>query len=120
MIVPTADRAKATVQVKVAFHSYDARVLPEMGAKVHFIPVTVQSTESDTQPVLTVPASAVVDRGGRTVVYMVNQDRAAEIPVAVGKRLGSAVTILQGLAPGALVIDSVGEGVRPGVKVTVR
>jgi RND family efflux transporter MFP subunit len=120
MIVPTADRAKATVQVKVAFQSYDARVLPEMGAKVHFLPVTVQSTETDTQPVLTVPASAVVDRGGRTVVYMVNQDRAAEIPVAVGKRLGNAVTILQGLAPGALVIDSVGEGVRPGVKVTVR
>src|SRR6266516_3649228 len=38
MIVPTADRAKATVQVKVAFRSYDARVLPEMSAKVHFLP----------------------------------------------------------------------------------
>ena len=120
MIVPTADRAKATVQVKVAFRSYDARVLPEMAAKVHFLPPSVQATEADTQSVLTVPASAVADRGGRTVVYMVNGGRAAEIPVATGKRLGSAVSILQGLAPGALVIDSISDRVQPGVKVTVR
>ena len=120
MIVPTADRAKATVQVKVAFRAYDARVLPEMSAKVHFLPVPIQPTEADTQPVLTVPAGAVADRGGRTVVYMVDRGRAAEIPVTVGKRLGGAVTILQGLASGALVIDSVGDRVRPGAKVTVR
>jgi len=37
-IVPTADRAKATIQVKVAFRRYDGRVLPEMSAKVHFLP----------------------------------------------------------------------------------
>ena len=120
MIVPTADRAKATVQVKVAFHSYDARVLPEMGAKVHFLPTPVRPTEADTQPVLTVPAGAVVDRGGRTVVYMVDRGRAAEIPVTIGRRLGGTVTILQGLPSGALVIDSVGDRVRPGAKVTVR
>jgi len=120
MIVPTADRAKATVQVKVAFRAYDARVLPEMGAKVHFLPVPIRPTEADTQPVLTVPTSAVVDRGGRTVVYMVDRGRAAEIPVTIGKRLGGAVTILQGLPAGALVIDSVGDRVRPGAKVTVR
>jgi hypothetical protein len=120
MVVPTADRAKATVQVKVAFRAYDARVLPEMSAKVHFLPVSIHPTEADTQPVLTVPAGAVADRGGRTVVYMVDRGRAAEIPVTVGKRLGGAVTILQGLASGALVIDSVSDRVRPGAKVTVR
>ena len=120
MIVPTADRAKATVQVKVAFRAYDARVLPEMGAKVHFLPVPIRPTEADTQPVLTVPTRAVVDRGGRTVVYLVDRGRAAEIPVTIGKRLGGAVTILQGLPAGALVIDSVGDRVRPGAKVTVR
>jgi len=120
MIVPTADRAKATVQVKVAFRSYDARVLPEMAAKVHFLPRSVEATDADTQSVLTVPANAVADRGGRAVVYMVIGGRAAEIPVATGKRLGSAVSILQGLAPGALVIDSVSDRVQPGVKVTVR
>src|SRR5437764_8159788 len=56
-IVPTADRAKATVQVKVAFHSYDARVLPEMSAKVHFLP-RASRVAADTQALLVVPSSA--------------------------------------------------------------
>jgi RND family efflux transporter MFP subunit len=119
-IVPTADRAKATVQVKVAFRSYDARVLPEMSAKVHFLPGQPREAGADTQPRLTVAANAVVERAGRTVVYTVDRGRATEVPVTVGKRLGTLVTILQGLTPGALVIDSVSEGVRPGGKVTVR
>jgi RND family efflux transporter MFP subunit len=120
MIVPTADRAKATVQVKVAFRSYDARVLPEMSAKVHFLPAPLRAAGADTLPRLTVPAGAVAEREGRTVVYIVERGRAAEVPVTVGRRLGAAVTILQGLAPGALVIDSVGDRVRPGTKITVR
>jgi hypothetical protein len=53
-------------------------------------------------------------------VYIVERGRAAEVPVTVGRRLGAAITILQGLAPGALVIDSVGDRVRPGAKITVR
>jgi RND family efflux transporter MFP subunit len=120
MIVPTADRAKATVQVKVGFRSYDARVLPEMSAKVHFLPAEVRAAGADTQPRLTVPAGAIAERDGRTVVYKIERDRAAEVPVAIGKRLGGSVTILEGLAAGALVIDSVGDRVRPGVKVKVR
>ena len=120
MIVPTADRAKATVQVKVKFRSYDARVLPEMSAKAHFLPPRVRAAGADTQPRLTVAAGAVVEREGRTVVYMVDRGRAAEVPVTVGKRLGGSVIILQGLASGALVIDSVGDRVRPGTKVKLR
>jgi HlyD family secretion protein len=120
MIVPTADRAKATVQVKVAFRSYDARVLPEMSAKVHFLPAELRAAGRDTQPRLTVPAGAVAERDGRTVVYVVDRGRAREIPVSVGARFGGFVTILQGLAVGALVIDSVGERVRPGAKVKVQ
>lgn len=119
-IVPTADRAKATVQVKVAFRSYDSRVLPEMSAKAHFLPVRSQATAADTQPLLTVPQSAVVQRGGRTVAYTVDHGRAVEVPVTVGRRVGMSVAVLQGLAVGTLVIDSVGERVQPGVSVTVR
>jgi RND family efflux transporter MFP subunit len=120
MIVPTADRAKATVQVKVAFRSYDARVLPEMSAKVHFLPAELRAAGGDTQPRLAVPGGAVAERDGRTVVYVVDGGRAREIPVTVGKRLGGFVTILQGLAAGALVIDSVGDRVRSGAKVKVQ
>ena len=118
-IVPTADRAKATVQVKVAFRSYDSRVLPEMSAKAHFLPPRTHAA-ADTQPLLTVPLNAVVQRGGRTVAYTVESGRAVEVPVTIGRRVGMAVAVLQGLAVGTLVIDSVGERVQPGVSVTVR
>src|SRR5919197_100880 len=118
-IVPTADLAKATVQVKVAFRSYDARVLPEMSAKVHFLP-RASRLAADTQPILVVPSTAVAERNGRSVVFVVEQGRAAEVPVVTGRQLGSSVAIRQGLRPGVAVVDSVGARLRGGVKVTVQ
>ncbi|HVH09783.1 MAG TPA: efflux RND transporter periplasmic adaptor subunit [Gemmatimonadales bacterium] len=117
-IVPTADRAKATVQVKVAFRAYDARVLPEMSAKVHFLP-RPSLTGADTTPVLVVPASAVVQRNGQAVVYVVQDGRAVEVAVTVGRQVGSGVAIRDGLTAGTAVIDSVADRVRRGAKVTV-
>src|SRR6266511_2047917 len=118
-IVPTADRAKATVQVKVAFRSYDARVLPEMSAKVHFLP-RPSRVAVDTQPVLVVPGTAVVERNGRSVVFVVERGRAVEVPVVVGRQVGSSVAIREGLRPGVQVIDSVGDRLRGGAKVKVQ
>src|SRR5690242_7428120 len=118
-IVPTADRAKATVQVKVAFRSYDSRVLPEMSAKVHFLPRPAKAG-ADTAPVLVVPSSAVTERNGRSVVFVVQQGRAMEVPVVVGRQLGSSVAIREGLRPGVEVVDSVGARLRGGAKVTVQ
>jgi RND family efflux transporter MFP subunit len=119
MIVPTADRAKATVQVKVAFRSYDARVLPEMSAKVHFQP-RPSRVAVDTQPVLVVPSTAVAERNGRSVVFVVERDRAVEVPVVVGRQVGASVAIREGLHPGVQVVDSVGARLRGGAKVTVQ
>src|SRR6266513_2872049 len=118
-IVPTADRAKATVQVKVAFRSYDARVLPEMSAKVHFLPRPSRASV-DTQPVLVVPSTAVAERNGRSVVFVVEGGRAVEVPVVVGRQVGSSVAIREGLRPGVQVVDSVGARLRGGAKVTVQ
>src|SRR5438128_9830245 len=118
-IVPTADRAKATVQVKVAFRSYDARVLPEMSAKVHFLP-RPSRVAVDTLPLLVVPRTAVAERAGRSVVYVVERGRAVEVPVVVGREVGSSVAIREGLSPGAQVIDSVGDRLRGGAKVKVQ
>src|SRR6266513_2417697 len=119
MIVPTADRAKATVQVKVAFRSYDARVLPEMSAKVHFLPRPSRAAV-DTQPVLVVPSAAVAERNGRSVVFVVERGRAVEVAVVVGRQVGSSVAIREGLHPGVQVVDSVGARLRGGAKVTVQ
>jgi RND family efflux transporter MFP subunit len=118
-IVPTADRAKATVQVKVAFRSYDARVLPEMSAKVHFLP-RPSRVAVDTMPVLVVPGTALVERSGRSVVFVVEGGRAVEVPVVAGRQVGSSVAIREGLRPGVLVVDSVGAALRGGTKVTVQ
>ncbi|HMH83945.1 MAG TPA: efflux RND transporter periplasmic adaptor subunit, partial [Gemmatimonadales bacterium] len=118
-IVPTADRAKATVQVKVAFRSYDARVLSEMSAKVHFLP-RPSSVAVDTQSVLVVPSSAVAERNGRSVVYVVERGRAVEMPVVVGRQVGSSVAIREGLRPGVPVIDSVAGRLRDGARVKVQ
>src|SRR2546425_10305820 len=107
-VVPTADRAKATVQVKVAFRSYDARVLPEMSAKVHFLPRPARGAGGagpDTQSGLVGPASALAERNGRSVVYVVEGGRAVEVPVTVGRQVGTAVAIREGLAAGTQVID---------------
>jgi len=118
-IVPTADRAKATVQVKVAFRSYDARVLPEMSAKVHFLP-RPSRVAVDTQPVLVVPSTAVAERNGRSVVFVVERGRAVEVPVVVGRQVGTSVAVREGLRPGVQVVDSVGARLHGGAKVTVQ
>lgn len=93
-IVPTADRAKATVMVKVRFRSYDSRVLPEMSAKVHFLARAVSEEEQTARPVLTVPVSAVADRDGARVVYTVRDGIVQEHPVQTGRVMGAQVEVL--------------------------
>ncbi|HWH02728.1 MAG TPA: efflux RND transporter periplasmic adaptor subunit [Gemmatimonadales bacterium] len=120
-IVPTADRAKATVQVKVAFKHYDSKVLPEMSAKVHFLPRSnVAQTPEDTQTVIAVPEKSVAQRNGQMVVYVVSDGRAVEVPVTAGRHFGSSVAILQGIAVGTAVVDSVDDRLHRGVKVNVK
>ena len=118
-IVPTADRAKATVQVKIRFKSYDRRVLPEMSAKISFLPKGAEDI-AEMKPVLTVPATAVATRNGRQVVYQMKDDQAVEVPVVVGLEMGSLVEVKQGLKSGDKIIARVDEKIEPGVKVTLK
>src|ERR1043166_8809789 len=74
-IVPTADRAKATVMVKIRFKEYDQRVLPEMGAKVTFLAHGTSADATTVKPLLTVPAAAVAARNGRDGGFQVKEDR---------------------------------------------
>jgi hypothetical protein len=74
----------------------------------------------DTLPVLVVPRTAVAERNGRSVVFVVERGRAAEVPVVVGRDVGSSVAIREGLTPGVQVVDSVGSRLRGGAKVKVQ
>jgi RND family efflux transporter MFP subunit len=78
-IVPTADRSKATVMVKVSFLERDRRVLPEMSAKVAFLERPVRGDEQ--QPRVMLPKAALVTRDGKSFVYLFNGDSVTEMPV---------------------------------------
>ena len=118
-IVPTADRSKATVLVKVGFKNYDKRVLPEMSAKVMFLSEPIKESEREEKPVLVIPFSAVADRDGKKVAFVVRDDKASEIAVTTGREFGSYVEIKTGLANGDKVIEKVTEQIKDGTKVKV-
>lgn len=117
-IVPTADRSKATVLVKVGFKSYDNRVLPEMSAKVSFL--SEQNKEQQEQtPVLTAPLSAVEDFEGNKIVYLVINDKAVQKEITTGRLFGNYVEIMSGLEEGDKIIDNLNEKIKDGVQVKV-
>ena len=119
-IVPTADRSKATVMVKIGFKNLDKRVLPEMAAKVLFMREALKESELNTVQYLVVPESAIANRNGRQVVYIVRDDKTIEIPVQTGKELGDFVEIKSGLSTGDKVIENVSEEIKDGVKVKIK
>lgn len=119
-VVPTADRAKATVMVKVGFKSYDSKVLPEMSAKVLFLTKATDAAASSARPMLTIPLPAVAMRGGKRVVYAVRDNQAVETPIVVGREFGALVEVTQGLSAGEKIIASVTEQISNGSRVKIR
>jgi RND family efflux transporter MFP subunit len=117
-IVPTADRSKATVLVKVAFRSYDKSVLPEMSAKVSFLSEKTKDDE-DQIPVLTAPLSAVEDVNGKKVVYLIRDDFAVLKEITTGRLFGNYVEITSGLDEGEKIIDDLNEKIKDGIQVKV-
>jgi len=119
-IVPTADRAKATVLTKVAFRDLDSRVLPEMSAKVTFLSSKTDSATAAAPPLLTVPSTAVVNRDGTTMVFLVKNSRVTETPVHTGATLGAGIEILDGLEEGEHVVLAPEPGLTTGSSITVK
>ncbi|SPA32530.1 Macrolide-specific efflux protein precursor [Cupriavidus taiwanensis] len=114
-IVPTVDRSKATVLVKVRFVDRDARVLPDMSAKIAFL--SRAATAQDRQPVVAVQPAAIATRDGRQVVYVVRDGKAHEMTVKTGAKLGELVAV-QGVKPGDVVVLSPGDQISDGSRVT--
>lgn len=118
-IIPTADRAKATVLTKVRFTERDNRVLPEMSAKVLFL--KDNSTQNENlPPKLTVPASAIVTRNGKKVVFIMKNDKATESKVDIGEDLGGLIEIRSGLNAGDKVILNPSEKISSGSSVKLK
>lgn len=115
MIVPTADRSKATVLVKVRFLDRDSRILPEMSAKVAFLQRAVKADEIN--PRMAVNPAAVITRNGKSVLFIIKGERVAETPVALGKRIGDMVEIVSGVKAGAKVALKPLEKLKDGTKI---
>lgn len=98
MIVPTADRSKATVLVKVRFLDNDRRILPEMSAKVAFLQREVRENEKN--PRTAVTPAAVVTIEGKSSVFLLAGDRVKKTPVVLGSRIGDMVEVKSGLKAG--------------------
>ena len=115
-IVPTVDRSKATVLVKVRFVDRDPRVLPDMSAKVAFLSQPVPA--GDRKPVVAVQPSAVVERDGRKVAFVVTGDKVSITTVTPGRKVGELVEV-GGLKPGDKVVLAPGGKLADGATVTV-
>ena len=90
-MVPTVDRAKATVMTKVRFDLIDPRVLPEMSAKVSFLSREVAPEQQ--RPLLAVNPDALAARDGRTVLFVIRDGKAIEVAVTPGLRVGELTVI---------------------------
>lgn len=116
-IIPTADRQKATVKVRVGFEQLDPRILPDMGVKVAF-----QSTDATppagTAPRVVVARSAVRQRDGRDLVFIAHDGRAERRAVTVALRNGDEVTLSAGLSGGERVITEGPVDLTDGAPIT--
>lgn len=117
-IVPTADRAKATVLTKVRFSKLDERVLPEMRAKVNFLNESKSTVQNNSMPKLTVPASAVVSRNGQKVVFVVKDNVVTETVVTLGEIVGNRIEVKRGISNGDKVVLRPAETLKNGTKIT--
>ena len=117
-IVPTVDRAKATVMTKVRFEKLDPRILPEMSAKVVFL--SQRAGDADQQPVVAVNPKTVVERDGKKLVLRIAGDTLEAVPVTPGRTLGDALEITGNvLKSGDRLVLSPGDKLAAGSKVTV-
>jgi RND family efflux transporter MFP subunit len=123
-IVPTADKSKATVKVRVAFEKLEPRILPDMGVRVSFLQESSGLSGPDAASSLPagtvwVPASAVVQRDGRAVVFVVQGGRAREQSVTPGESQGD-LRAVQGIASGSAVVQSPPARLSDGSRITVK
>ena len=103
-IIPTADRQRATVEVRVGFNELDQRVLPDMGVKVAFQEVERETTDAAKATGLLVPLGAIRNDEGRDYIFVVIEGRAERRAVATGETLDNNILVTSGLSSGERVI----------------
>jgi RND family efflux transporter MFP subunit len=117
-IIPTADRGKATVKVRVALKQRDARIVPDMGVRVSFLE-TARPDAAKRPAGALAPGAAVVQRDGKDVVFVVEGETVAQREVTVGRTLGDDREITKGLTGGETVVIEPVDTLADGAKVRI-
>ena len=118
-IVPTADRQRAVVQVKVSIDNRDARLVPDMSCTVTFLEEGVDEAELVQPPKLLVPEEAVQYSGGATFLFLVDEGLLRRIRVTLGEASDGRVEVLEGVRGGETIVSRVVDSLEDGQRVRV-
>jgi RND family efflux transporter MFP subunit len=120
-VIPTADRAKATVKVRVAFNQKDSRIVPEMGARVSFLEEAQKGSSGTVavNPGVVIPAEAVQADGETGTVYIISGDSVERRAVRLGANSAGTQTVLAGLQPGTQLAVGDFAKLHDGVKIRI-
>ncbi len=120
MPVPTADRQKATVRVRLAFNDLDPRILPDMGVKVAFLGDEPEARTASSRQVVAIPRAAVRKDGGKDVVFVVQGDHVERRAVGLSPVPGDEAVVISGLAAGERVVIEGPADLQDGTAVSVQ
>jgi RND family efflux transporter MFP subunit len=118
-IVPTADRQKATVRVRIGFDVLEPRILPDMGVKVTFLD-DGKATATPSRPSVRVPSSAIVIDAGTSFVWRVRDGEIERVAVRIGNERDGQTDVLSGIISGDVVVAQPVEGLVDGASVKVK
>jgi HlyD family secretion protein len=122
-IIPTADRQKATVKVRISFDRLDPRILPDMGVKVAFLDEEKPRAATGSgvaAPKALIPSSAVRQQDGRANVFLVHDGKVERRAVTLGSQRGEDVEVLAGVSEGDTLVAKVPENLRDGQVIEVK
>lgn len=117
-VIPTADRSKATVKVRIGIDTRDPRIVPDMGVRVAFLKDQAERPPAEPVEGVIVDASALI--AGRDAVYVVRESTLQERPVQIAERSGSTLRVTDGLKSGERVVLNPADGLSSGQQVDVR
>ena len=119
-IIPTADRAKATVKVRIGLDLKDARIVPDMGVRVSFLEEAKSATEGRPRPSgVLVPKEAVHSDNGQDQVFVFSDGKAQRRPVTLGGNVGESRQVRSGVSAGESVILDPPVGLKDGAAITL-
>ena len=119
-VVPTADRQKATVLVRIGFNALDPRILPDMGVKVTFLREPTEGSAPAARPVALVPKSAVRTEGGASYVFLVKLDTVERRAVQTAGTDGDRLEVTAGLSAGDRVVVAPPAGIAEGTPIVIK